>query len=636
MEPNTSSQSRDKIVVLDFGSQYAHLIAKRLRMLGYYSEIALPSADAASLGAHVRGIILSGGPASVYDEHVPDFNRALLDLDVPVLGLCYGHQLMAKSYGGSVGKAAVGEFGFAMLGQTEAGKRSPLFAGVSGTTQVWMSHQDGVLSLAPGFEVIGTTKDCPFAALQDLQRKRFSLQCHCEVKDTPEGNTIFANFARICGMERNWDEDTVLAHILESIKREADGKNVLLFLSGGVDSTVAFALLNKALGQERVLGLHIDNGFMRKGESRAVEEAYRAHGFSNFIVEDASEGFLKAVAGLTDPQKKRMAVGEHFIAVRDEVVAKQHLGADGTTWMLAQGTLYPDIIESGGTKNSHTIKTHHNRVAGIQELIAQGLIIEPLKDLYKDEVRSIGKKIGLSDALVMRHPFPGPGLSINVLCSDGKRGADDEAEMQKAQAELDAVTFTQFCEHCTQTLRRSVLPVRSVGVQGDFRTYRFPAVLTFRAEEGGFFHLPKKWEKLEAASSAVTNSSAYINRCVIRLWQNPAVTDGDLSLQEGYCDKRRLDQTRDADDIVLTALHKSGWYGKIFQHLTINLPYASAPDRCTIVLRPVVSEDVMTARFAPLPQDLVKEIVAGIAKLGYVDAIFYDVTNKPPATFGWE
>ena len=628
------AHEREKIVVLDFGSQYAHLIAKRLRMLGYYSEIALPSVPTETLGQNVKGIILSGGPASVYDADIPECNPAIFDLPVPILGLCYGHHLMAQHYGGSVGKAAVGEFGFAQLTKNDAGKSSPLLAGVSDTTQVWMSHQDGILSLGPGFEVAGTTKDCPFAAVQDLTRKRFSLQCHCEVKDTPEGTTIFANFARLCGMERNWDEDTVLNHILASITHDAGDKNVLLFLSGGVDSTVAFTLLNKALGQERVLGLHIDNGFMRKNESADVQKAYRAHGFTNFIVEDAGEGFLAAVRGLTDPQKKRMAVGEHFIAVRNEVVARQHL--DESRWMLAQGTLYPDIIESGGTKNSKTIKTHHNRVAGIQALLEQGLIIEPLKDLYKDEVRAIGKKLGLSDDLVMRHPFPGPGLSINVLCTDGTISETDKTEMKQAQAELDAVTFTQFCEHCMQTLRRSVLPVRSVGVQGDFRTYRFPAVLTFRAEENGFYHLPKKWEKLEAASSAVTNSARYINRCVVTLWKNPRAKDEDFRLQEGNCDKRRLDQTRDADDIVLTALRQSGWYGKIFQHLTIHLPFATAAERCSFVLRPVCSEDVMTARFAQLPQGVLMPIVAKIAALPYVDAIFYDVTNKPPATFGWE
>ena len=625
--------SREKIVVLDFGSQYAHLIAKRFRALGYYSEIALPSAPLETF-ENAKGVIMSGGPSSVYEDNVPEFNPEILNLDLPILGLCYGHQLMAKSYGGNVGKAAVGEFGIAHLEKNEAGKKSPLLEGISDTTQVWMSHQDGVLSLGDGFEVIGTTKDCPFAAVQNLSKKRFSLQCHCEVKDTPEGNRIFENFAKICKMEKNWDEDTVLQVIIENIKKDAKDKNVLLFLSGGVDSTVAFALLNKALGQERVLGLHIDNGFMRKNESKNVESAYKSHGFNNFIVEDASESFLNAIAGLTDPQKKRMAVGENFITVRDAVVKAQKL--DETKWMLAQGTLYPDIIESGGTKNSKTIKTHHNRVDGIQKLIAAGMIIEPLKDLYKDEVRSIGKKLGLEDDLVMRHPFPGPGLSINVLCSDGKFSGKDEEEYKKAQEELDKVEINAFCENCTKSMTRSVLPVRSVGVQGDFRTYRFPAVLTFKEEGNGFFHIPSKREKVEAASSAITNKASFLNRTVIKLYQNPAVKDGDMKIQEGYCTRDRLDQLREVDDIVLTELHKTGLYNEIFQHLTIDLPYASSKDRASFVLRPVCSEDVMTARFAWFSAETFKSIVEKIAALPFVDALYFDATNKPPATFGWE
>ena len=626
--------NRSKIVVLDFGSQYAHLIAKRFRALGYYSEIALPSADL-SVFEGAKGIVFSGGPSSVYEKDVPEFNSAILDLDLPILGLCYGHQLMAHSYGGKVGKAEVGEFGFAELELNNSGKSSPLFKGVSPKTQVWMSHQDGVLSLGEGFEVIGTTKDCPFAAVQNLSKKRFSLQCHCEVKDTPEGNKIFKNFADICGMEVNWDEDTVLAHILASIKTDSKGKNVLLFLSGGVDSTVAFALLNKALGQKRVLGLHIDNGFMRKNESKNVTEAYKKFGFNNFIVEDASESFLKAISGLTDPQKKRMAVGENFITVRDSVVAAQKLNED--EWMLAQGTLYPDIIESGGTKNSHTIKTHHNRVDGIQKLIAKGLIIEPLKDLYKDEVRAMGKKLGLDSELVMRHPFPGPGLSINVLCSNGVLSDEDRKELEAAQKELGSIKITHFCEHCTATMQKYVLPVKSVGVQGDFRTYRFPAVLRFKKdEENGFCHFPKHWKKIEDESSAITNSAKLLNRCVIALWQNPDISDSDLKLQEGYCDRRRLDQLREVDNIVLTNLHESGWYDKIFQHLTIDLPYASSPERASFVLRPVCSEDVMTARFAQLDRDLLNKIVTEIAALPFVDALYFDATNKPPATFGWE
>ena len=632
---NVDLKDKEKIVVLDFGSQYAHLIAKRFRALGYYSEIFLPSADVKDFGK-VKGVVLSGGPSSVYEENIPEYNAQVFSLDVPILGLCYGHQLMAEYYEGDVDKAKIGEFGIAHLVLNEDGLTSPLFEGVSPTLQVWMSHQDEVQSAGRGFDIIGATKDCAYAALQNLEEKRFSLQCHCEVKDTPEGNKIFDNFARICGMERNWDEDTVLNHILESIKKDASGKNVLLFLSGGVDSTVAFALLNKALGQKRVLGLHIDNGFMRKDESKKVAEAYKAHGFTNFICEDASESFLNAVKGLTDPQKKRMAVGENFIAVRDSVVERLKLGEDGKTWMLAQGTLYPDIIESGGTKNSHTIKTHHNRVDGIQKLIAQGLVIEPLKDLYKDEVRAIGKKIGLSDELVMRHPFPGPGLSINVLCSSGVLTDDDKAEMAKALDELNSVEINQFCAHCTAGMKRSVLPVKSVGVQGDFRTYRFPAVLTFADEGNGFYHVPKVREKVEGASSSITNKAQFLNRTVIKLYQKPSVSDDSLHLLEGYCTKERLDQLREVDNIVLTMLHEKNLYNSIFQHLTIALPFASEKGKQCFVLRPVVSEDVMTARFAWLPMDVLKEIVAKIADLPFVDALYFDATNKPPATFGWE
>lgn len=625
--------SREKIVVLDFGSQYAHLIAKRFRMLGYYSEIALPSADVSTF-ENVKGIVFSGGPSSVYDEKVPEFNSKILDLEIPILGLCYGHYIVQQGYNGKIGKAAVGEFGFSTLELNDKVK-CPLFEGIEKIQQVWMSHQDGVFELGDGFETVGSTKDCKYAATQNLEKKRFSLQFHCEVKDTPCGNQIFEKFAKYCEMSQNWDQDTVLQIILEQIKTQAEGKNVLLFLSGGVDSTITFALLNKALGQDRVLGLHIDNGFMRKNESKNVDIAYRKFGFENFIVEDASESFLKAIAGLSDPQKKRMAVGENFITVRNEVVAKQHLDED--KWLLAQGTLYPDIIESGGTKNSHTIKTHHNRVQGIQDLIARGLIIEPIRDLYKDEVRAIGKKLGLDDELVMRHPFPGPGLSINVLCNDGKSWTSkDDEELAAAKKELEEIKLDMFCAHCTQDLKRTVLPVRSVGVQGDFRTYRFPALLTFKDEGNGFYHFPGKREKIEECSSTITNAAKFLNRTCIKLYQKPSVKDEDLKLQEGFCDKRRLDQLREVDNIVLTELHKSGWYNKIFQHLTIDLPYASAKNKATFVLRPVISEDVMTARFAMLPEELLNTIVHKIAELDFVDALYFDATNKPPATFGWE
>ncbi len=614
-----------KIIVLDFGSQYAHLIAKRFRALGYYSEIALPSASLSEIEG-AKGIVLSGGPASVYDENIPAFNESILDSDIPILGLCYGHQLMAQHYGGKVEKGETGEFGIAHL-VIDKNAASPLFSGIASPMQVWMSHQDEVTKIADGFEKTGSTENCKYAALQNLAKKRFSLQFHCEVADTPFGNAIFENFARFCGMEKNWDEKAVLQMITDGIRREAKDKNVLLFLSGGVDSSVTFALLNKALGQERVLGLHIDNGFMRKGESNTVAEHYRAAGFTNFIVEDASDRFLKAVSGLVDPQKKRIAVGETFVAVRNDIVRER--GLDGESWMLAQGTLYPDIIESGGTKNSKVIKTHHNRVDGIQSLIEKGLVIEPLKNLYKDEVRAIGAELALAPSLIRRHPFPGPGLSINVLCSDGTMSEKDGSDFKSAEKEMEAMSIP-----LSQALtERCALPVRSVGVQGDFRTYRFPAVLSFETLADGFYRTPEDWDALEAVSSYITNKASFINRTLIRLYRKPGVK---LSLQKGYCDKGRLDRLREADAIAIEGLYESGWYDKVFQHLTIDLPYASSPDRASFVLRPVCSEDVMTARFAHLPQDVLERIVQKIAALPFVDAVYYDATNKPPATFGWE
>ena len=615
--------AREKIIVLDFGSQYAHLIAKRFRLLGYYSEIALPSSSL-DIFKDAKGIVFSGGPASIYDEKIPEFNEEIFLLQIPILGLCYGHYVVAKHYGGKIGKAPVGEFGYSQIEKTEKTNTCPLFNGIDLPQQVWMSHQDGVLEKPQDFEVVGFTKDCPFAALQNLKEKRFGLQFHVEVKDTPCGNQIFDNFAKFCGMSKNWDQNKVLDIILEQIKTDAKDRNVLLFLSGGVDSTVAFALLNRALGQERVLGLHIDNGYMRKNESAIIAERYKKAGFSNFICEDASATFLASMGKETDPQKKRKATGETFIKVRDEVVKKLKL--DENKWLLGQGTLYPDIIESGGTANSHVIKTHHNRVEGIQALIAKGLIIEPLKDLYKDEVRLIGKQLGLEDILVNRHPFPGPGLSINVLCNDGK--TDITTEFEKAQKDVksfiqSSTGFASIVAECEV----GILPVKSVGVQGDFRTYRFPAVLRFN----DIFNKFPAWESLEQASSFITNGTNEVNRTIIALYENP-----ECVLNEGYCDKHRLDQTREIDKIVLDELKASGWYSKIFQHLTINLPYSAQKDHCSAVLRPVVSEDVMTARFAHLPVDLLKTITNKILALGFVDSLFYDITNKPPATFGWE
>jgi len=606
----------EKILVLDFGGQYAHLIARRFRNLGYYSEISLPSVDI-SLIKNTKGIVLSGGPSSVYEKDTPDFNSKILKLDIPILGLCYGHQLQAHLLKGKVEKAKIGEFGFANI---EKIKDSPIFDDIHFPSQVWMSHSDEVTVLPKDFEIIGSTSDCKNAAIQNLTSKRFGMQFHAEVKDTPIGNKIFDNFARFCQMKKNWDSSKVLEIIKKEIINHVKNRKVLLFLSGGVDSSVAFALLNKILGKENVLGLYINNGFMRKNETEAIKEGYLKNGYDNFIIEDASETFLNAVNKKVDPQEKRKIIGETFLTVRDEVVKRINLNEK--EWLLAQGTLYPDIIESGGTKHAQTIKTHHNRVEGIKLLIEKGLIVEPLKDLYKDEVRIIGKYLGLPDEIVFRHPFPGPGLSINVLCSNGL--LKDMDNYNNTHVKLNNLDLKPIIQ---KNFKIDCLPVKSVGVQGDFRTYSFPASLYIENLFDDFLG----WEKYEEISSYITNNVREVNRTILQIYKKD-----NCKLIEGYCSKERLDMTREVDYIVIDELRKNGWYNKIFQHLTINLPYATNDKSCSIVLRPVVSEDVMTARFAPIETELLKIICEKIKNLGFIDGIFYDITNKPPATFGWE
>lgn len=608
-----------KIVVLDFGGQYAHLIARRIRNLGYYSELALPEVSVDKL-TDVCGIILSGSPSSVYNTSRPQFNKEILLLGVPILGLCYGHQFLLEEFGGKVGKAKVGEFGFAELNLV---KQSSVFNDISFPTQVWMSHMDEVVDLPEGFEVIGSTKDCNNAAVQNLNKNIFSLQFHAEVKDTIAGNTFLENFIKICQMEKNWDSSMVYKSIKERILKEVGDRKVLLFLSGGVDSSVTFALLSKILGEERVLGLYINNGFMRKNETEKISARYQDNEYTNFMVEDAEKTFLDAVYKMTDPQDKRKMIGETFLTVRDEVVNRLQLDED--EWLLAQGTLYPDIIESGGTTHSHVIKTHHNRVEGIKQLLEKGLIIEPLKELYKDEVRLLGKELGLPDEMIYRHPFPGPGISINLLCSTGKLEDTDTKKFSETVAALKSLDLSHIIPEIPYEL--SALPVKSVGVQGDLRTYNFPAVFMYEKQDVASIN----WDNLDKISSHITNNNENVNRVVLKLYENVS-----CELLEAYCTKDRLDMIREVDAIVLEELRNHDLYNKIFQHLTISLPYASSQKACSIVLRPVISEDVMTARFAKLDPKILLIIINRIKKLDFIDALYYDITNKPPATFGWE
>ena len=595
------------IAVLDFGGQYAHLIANRIRRLRVYSEVFRPTADTSEIEGF-SGLILSGGPASVYDPDQPAFNSAHLRCGLPVLGLCYGHQLVCQELGGEVARRDIREYGSAEL---RIRSRSGLFAGMEASQVVWMSHGDSASRLPEGFEVLGTTEDCATAAVGDQRRHLYGLQFHPEVAHTARGMDILDNFLNICNAPRTWTMANYAETAMEQIQEQVGRKRVFLLVSGGVDSSVAFALFNRALGPERVLGLHINNGFMRKGESADVADALRDEGFENLIVEDATREFLLSVEGLVEPEQKRLAVGRSFLEVKDRVLARMELDSDG--WLLGQGTLYPDTIESGGTEHSEVIKTHHNRVDVVEELIARGLVIEPLAHLYKDEVRELGIALGLPPHLIWRQPFPGPGLSVRCLCSRGEGTATPNADAEEAARDIAA----------RAGLGLRVLPLRSVGVQGDFRTYAHPAVVWGEAD----------WTILEDVSTRITNAIHAINRVVYLIAPRSLPA---LKLKRAFLTQSRLDLLRDADALAMAALEREDLLTTVSQMPTVLLPLTSDGIAETVVLRPVETPDFMTARFSALPYDFVRKLAGEILSEDGIEAVFYDVTHKPPGTVEWE
>ncbi len=595
------------IAVIDFGGQYAHLIANRIRRLRVYAEIFSPQVDPASLHG-VSGVILSGGPASVYDPNPPAFDAAVLDMPVPILGLCYGHQLLCVHLGGEVVPGAVREYGSATLKIADG---ADLFAGLGDAQEVWMSHGDIVATLPDGFEILGATEDCPSAAIGDVQRHIYGLQFHPEVAHTPRGLDIFDNFLTICNAARTWTMGNYADALMADLRAQVGERNVFLLVSGGVDSSVAFVLCNKALGADRVLGLHIDNGFMREGETADVKAFLQKEGFDNLMVEDASDEFLLSVEGLTDPEAKREAIGRTFLQVKDDVMATLHLNT--ADWVLAQGTLYPDTIESGGTEHAALIKTHHNRIGMIDELIAQGKVVEPLAQLYKDEVRELGRELGLPDPLIWRHPFPGPGLAVRCLCSDGKGPGDAVKAAERAAVALAAEAGLQL----------RILPVKSVGVQGDFRTYSHPALVWG----------PADWPVLEDVSTRITNGVPGINRVVYLIAPD---APPQTRLKRAFSTRQRLDLLRRADAIAMRALERAGLMASVSQMPTVLAPVTTDGRDEIAILRPIATPDFMTARFATLPRDLVREMAAEIWKLPGIAAVCYDITHKPPGTVEWE
>jgi GMP synthase (glutamine-hydrolysing) len=593
----------NQIVVLNAGGQYCHLIARRIRELGVHAVVADVDRPATELRG-ARGIIISGGPASVIEPTSPAVDPGIYTLGLPILGICYGHQLMAKDLDGRVATGVVKEYGHSSLhiGQ------SPLFRGLPDRDiTVWMSHGDSVVGAPSGFEVIGQTDDCKIAAMQDPQRRLFGLQFHPEVVHTEFGTEIYRNFVvDVCGCTPDWDPRARVEQVMDDIRTRAAGRKVFFLISGGVDSTVAFYCCYRALGPGRVLGLYVDTGFMREGDVEAVEHLVREAGAEAIHVADRSADFFDRLAGVTNPERKRAIIGDTFITVQEDECAR--LGLRDDEWLLGQGTIYPDTIESGGARHSAKIKTHHNRVERIQALIEQGRVIEPLVEFYKDEVRILGEQLGLPHEVVWRHPFPGPGLAVRCLCGDAG------AVVEPAGLPLPP------------GVRGWIVPVRTVGVQGDERSYSNLLVVEGFGEASA----------AGAFARGITNEHRAINRVALLAWRRGGDGLAGLSIHPGTLTRERIALLRAADDAVTRIVRKHALYDAIWQFPVAMIPLGSAAGRESIVLRPVNSRDGMTADFARLPLAVVDEIAAALSQLETVDAVLYDVTNKPPATIELE
>ncbi|WP_456390825.1 glutamine-hydrolyzing GMP synthase [Hydrogenimonas sp.] len=507
------------IIVLDFGSQYTQLIARRLREEKIYCEIVPCFTKVEELKKkNPKGIIFSGGPASVYDKDALDVDKAIYEMGVPILGICYGMQRIAVDFGGKVVRALHHEYGKAELHfYEENGHLSPLFEGCHDGTVVWMSHSDRVESLPEGFKPIAYSDNSPYAAIANESRKVYALQFHPEVHHTKEGHIMLKNFARkICQVTEKWDMGHFLKEQIKKIReRVGDGK-VLCALSGGVDSSVVAALLYEAIG-DQLIPVFVDNGLLRKGEREQVESVFKVHLKVPLITVDASEHFLVRLAGVTDPERKRKIIGHTFIEVFEQE-AKKHEGIR----FLAQGTLYPDVIESVSVKGpSKTIKSHHN-VGGLPDWMDFELI-EPLRELFKDEVRKLGLELGLPKSLVNRHPFPGPGLAIRIM---GDVNIYDLDLLREADSILlEELKASGYYDKTWQAFA-VLLNVKSVGVMGDNRTYENTVCVRVVESVDGmtatFAHLPH--DLLERISRRIINEVDGINRVVYDISSKPPAT----------------------------------------------------------------------------------------------------------------
>ena len=508
---------RDRILILDFGSQFTQLIARRIRERHVYCEIHPPTLDRAAIEAwNPAGIVLSGGPSSVLDDDAPDFDAGLIDIGRPVLGICYGLQLLAHKLGGVVEKADDREYGRALL---KIEVEDPLFADLSGGVErvVWMSHGDSVLRLPPGFVELGTSESSPFAAVRHADKPIWGVQFHPEVAHTEGGEQILSNFVMgICGCAPSWTMEVFIEEATRRIREQVGDRKLVCGVSGGVDSSVAATLVHRAVG-DQLTCVFVDNGLLRRDEREEVEHLFRDQEHIPLRIVRAEDQFLNDLAGVTEPEQKRRLIGHRFIEVFEEQAREL-----GEVDFLVQGTLYPDVIESVSVRGpSATIKTHHN-VGGLPEQMKLSLV-EPLRELFKDEVREVGRRLGLPETLIGRHPFPGPGLAIRIL-------GEVTAERLSCLRNADAIV--------THEIRRAglydelwqafavFLPVQSVGVMGDERTYEnaiaVRCVTSVDAMTADWAPLPA--DVLQAIGTRIINEVKGVNRVVYDISSKPPAT----------------------------------------------------------------------------------------------------------------
>lgn len=503
----------DKIVILDFGGQYCHLISRRIRDLGVYAEV-LPSnisAEKLKNTKEIKGIIFSGGAASVYGKLSPKYDKKILKLGIPILGICYGHQLIAHFVGGEVVSGISGEYGLTSI---KSSKDTILLKGLNKTEKVWMNHKDIVQSLPKGYLTTASTKHSPVAVFENKKEKIFGVQFHPEVSHTSKGDVILSNFVfNICKAAKNWDASDVIKNIIDETKKKIGSKKAIIGLSGGIDSSVASILVSRAIG-ENLTAVYVDTGLMRRGETEFIKQAFSNMDLNLKIV-NASNQFFKKLRGITSPERKRKIIGKLFVDVFDKVAKEKK--AD----ILIQGTIYSDRIESGATKNSSKIKSHHN-VGGLPKKMRLK-VYEPLRELYKDEVRALAKKLGLPDKITDRQVFPGPGLAIRIIGevtpkkTEIVRKASFIIEEELKKAKLYKKVWMSFAV---------LLSIKNVGIQGDERSYKYPVVVRIvestDAMTANFSKVP--YSVLEKISTRITNEIKEVNRVVYDISNKPPAT----------------------------------------------------------------------------------------------------------------